>query len=224
MSRPPASATESGALPVLPQINDRAPSGGSLRAIGRNRDDDDMALLSTSTRYGAVAQSFHWITVVLVGAAYLLGEGGPESVIYSAERATTLSLHETAGMLVLAVLVLRLLWRAVDRTPEEPEMPAWMLYASKLTQWVLYALLVAVPATAILGAWFGGHPVTFIGIGGIGPLTGEAKSLGETLAELHETLGNAILYVAGLHAAAALFHHFFLRDRVLRSMLPGGQT
>ena len=85
-------------------------------------------------------------------------------------------------------------------------------------------LLVAVPATAILGAWFSGHPVTFLGIGAIGPLTGEAHDLGLSLAELHETLGNVILYVAGVHAAAALFHHFFLRDRVLRSMLPGGQT
>jgi cytochrome b561 len=183
-----------------------------------------MRLLTTSTRYGVVAQSFHWITVILVISAYLLSEGGPESRVYSVERAATLSFHETAGILVLAVLVLRLLWRAVDRTPEEPEMPAWMLYASKLTQWLLYALLVAIPATAILGAWSSGHPVTFLGIGAIGPLIGEAHDFGLTLADLHGTLGNVILYVAGLHAAAALFHHFFLGDRVLRSMLPGGQT
>ena len=172
------------------------------------------------TRYGWVAQSLHWITVVLVGAAYLLGEGGPESRVYSSDRAGTLTWHETVGMLVLAVVALRLLWRLFDRAPEEPPMPPWILYASRAMHWLLYAMLVAIPLTAITGAWYLGHPVSFLGVGPIGPLWSQSLGLGGTLTDLHTNLGSFIVWVAGAHAAAALFHHFILRDRVLLAMMP----
>jgi len=57
--------------------------------------------------------------------------------------------------------------------------------------------------------------------GEIGPWIASSHALGKQIAELHGWLGDAILWIAGLHAAAALYHHFFLRDGVLRSMIPG---
>ena len=179
-----------------------------------------MELISSHTRYGLVAQTFHWLTVILVVASYVLGEGGPESRIYSAARASDLTLHETFGILIMVVLVLRLLWRIIDRTPEEPPMPRWMLFASRAVHWVLYAMLVAVPLTAIVGAWYEGHPVLFLGYGEIGPFLTESHDFGRTITDLHTSLGSFIVWVAGAHAAAALFHHFILRDRVLTAMLP----
>ena len=144
--------------------------------------------------------------------------------VYAAERASSLTLHETFGVLVLLVLVLRVAWRMFDHVPEEPPMAAWMALASKLVHWVLYALLAAVPLTAIVGAWYEGHPVTVIGLGAIGPFVATSHDFGRAITELHPLLGDAIIWVAGLHAAAALFHHFILRDRVLLSMLPGRRT
>jgi len=182
-----------------------------------------LTLLSTPTRYGAVAQTFHWLTVFLVGTSYLIGEGGPEVRVYSPERAGLLGWHETLGTLVIGVLVVRLVWRLIDHVPDEPPMPGWMLASAKLVHWALYALLVAVPLTAILGAWYEGHSVIFLGYGEIAPLVAPAHSFGQSLTELHTTLGNVIIWLAGLHAAAALFHHFVLRDRVLLSMLPFGR-
>jgi cytochrome b561 len=183
-----------------------------------------MTTTGARLRYGAVTQFFHWLTVILVLAAYFTAEGGPESRVYAADRASSLALHETLGLVVLVVLVLRLLWRAVDRAPEEPPMPGCMLLAARLTQWVLYALLFLVPVTAIVGAWYEGHPVTALWLGEIGPYLGVSADFGRTVTELHQLLGDVILYVAGLHAAAALFHHFVLRDRVLKSMLPGREA
>ena len=56
----------------------------------------------------------------------------------------------------------------------------------------------------------------------IAPQFAEAHGLGQLIMEMHTALGNAILWVAGVHAAAALFHHFYLRDQVFQSMVPGG--
>jgi cytochrome b561 len=181
-----------------------------------------MPIFGTPTRYGSVAQAFHWLTVILVGAAYLFSVGGQESRVYATDRASSLGLHETLGLLVVAVLVLRLLWRMIDRAPEEPPMPAWMVFASRAVQWLLYGLLIAVPATAILGAWYEGHPVTFLSLGEIGPYVAVSHDFGRSLTDLHRTLGDAIIWLAGFHAAAALYHHFIARDRVLKMMLPSG--
>ena len=79
-----------------------------------------MSVLSTSTRHGAVTQSLHWLTVVAVGAAYVFSVGGPEARVYSDAGAASLQLHETLGMLVFALVGVRLLWRLVDRAPKEP--------------------------------------------------------------------------------------------------------
>ena len=173
------------------------------------------------TRYSLVAQTLHWLTVLLVGAAYIVSEGAPETRVYAAELAWSLSLHETFGALVLLVLVLRLTLRLFDRAPEEPAVPAWMAVSSKLVHWLLYALLAAVPLTAIFGAWYEGHPVMVFGVGAIGPFVETSHDLGRSITRVHPLLGDAIIWIAGVHAAAALFHHFLVRDRVLLSMLPG---
>jgi len=86
-----------------------------------------------------------------------------------------LQLHESLGFAVFVLLVIRLLWRVFDRVPEAPPMPGWMDLASKVTHWALYALLFAVPLTAMLGAWFGGHPVTVGRRRGIGNTPGHRQ-------------------------------------------------
>ena len=76
------------------------------------------------------------------------------------------------------------------------------------------------PLTAMAGAWLEGHPLTLLGNVAIGPFLATAHDLGQSIATLHTWLGDAILWVAGLHAVAGLYHHFILKDRVLLSMLP----
>jgi cytochrome b561 len=183
---------------------------------------DPMTLFGTDVRFGGVAQVFHWLTAILVLAAFVVSEGGPPSRIYGESNAAALQLHESLGIAVLVVVVLRLLWRIFDRIPADPPMAAWMQASSKAIHWLLYLLLLAVPVTAILGAWLGGHAITVYGVGSIGPFLGQSDT-GEWLAEVHGLLGDTIMWVAGLHAAAALYHHFVQRDRVLKAMLPGGR-
>jgi cytochrome b561 len=180
-----------------------------------------MTAFSTRLRYGAVAQLFHWATAVLVVAAFVYSPGGSEQRVYSLARDFDRQLHETLGVAVLTLVIIRLAWRAFDVAPDDPPMPPWMRLSSKVVQATMYVLLLSLPLTAISGAWLEGHPLTFLGNVRIGPWLAEHHSVGSTIASVHTWLGNAILWVAGVHAAAALYHHFVLKDGVLRSMLPG---
>lgn len=172
-------------------------------------------------RYSASAQILHWATAILVLAAFILGPGGSEARVYDASRDFDRQLHETLGLLVLGLTVIRLAWRTFDSRPASPDIPEWVNKTSRIVQVLLYVLLLAVPLTAITGAWLEGHPLTLVSGVKIAPMIAESHSIGETIAEIHTWLGDAILWLAGFHAAAALFHHYILRDKVLVSMLPG---
>jgi cytochrome b561 len=171
--------------------------------------------------YSATARLFHWLTALLVVAAYVISVGGAETRVYSPDNDFDRGLHEVLGMSVLVLTLMRACWRAIFPPPKGPEMPVWMELGAKLGHWAIYALLVLVPITAILGAWLEGHPLTMLGIGDIQPWLLRSPQLGLTLADIHGWLGDVLIWLAGLHAAAALYHHFWRRDTVLLSMLPG---
>lgn len=173
-----------------------------------------MSLVSTESRYGGLAQGLHWLTALLVLAAWLVsGTWGRD------ETSWLMVLHQSLGMSVFILLVVRVLWRALDRRPR-PEAPTAMLVASRVVQWALYLLLLAVPLTAIVGTQLEGHALLAYGQS-IGPFVETSRRTGHQILEVHEFLGTTIMWVAGLHALAALFHHYVLRDGVLRAMLPG---
>jgi len=125
-------------------------------------------------------------------------------------------------MSVFILTLARLGWRLASPSLQRPPMAPWMRRFSGFVHFLLYALLVATPLTAIAGAWLEGHPLTLFALGNIPPLVPKNADLGHRIAELHALLGDVVVWLAGLHAAAALFHHFVLRDDVLASMLPAG--
>ena len=180
-----------------------------------------MSATSALPRYSRAARFLHWATAILVVAAFVYGPGGSEQRVYSLAKDFDRRLHETLGLTVFALTLIRLLWRTFDRVPDDPPMPRWMRISAKAAHGMLYVLLFALPLTAISGAWLEGHPLTLLAGIQIGPLLAESHGAGSAIASIHTWLGDAILWVAGAHAAAALYHHFVLRDGVLRSMLPG---
>ena len=172
------------------------------------------------SRYGRVAQLLHWLTAVLVLVAFLYGPGGPELRVYAPSRDFERHLHETLGSCVLLLVLVRVGWRLFDRRPEPAPVSRWMGLAAKIVQGLLYVLLFAVPLSAILGAWLEGHPLAYLGGLEVAAPFAASHDLGVTIATIHTWLGDAILWVAGLHAVAALYHQFVLKDGVLASMLP----
>lgn len=184
-----------------------------------------MAIFGSRQKYGRVAQALHWLTAILVLAAFLASAGGPEARVYAPERDSQRILHESLGIAVLIIVAVRLAWRAFDRAPDEPPMPSWMTRSAMVSHWLLYLLLLAVPLTAIIGAWAEGHPLNLYVLPELAsPFGGDSRlhDFGAWITGVHTWLGDAILWVAGFHAAAALGHHFVLKDRILVSMLPWG--
>jgi cytochrome b561 len=180
----------------------------------------DATASRTSERYGRTAQLLHWLTAILVLVAFIYGPGGSEERVYSPARDFDRQLHETLGLCVFLLAAIRLAWRALDRRPDPPEVPRWIGIGAKAAKGMLYVLLFALPLTAISGAWLEGHPLTLLGGVEIAPLLARSHDLGAGIANLHTWLGDAIMWVAGLHALGALYHHFVRGDGVLVSMMP----
>ena len=175
---------------------------------------------SSQTRFGALAQVFHWLTAALVLAAFILGPGGSEQSVYAPGRDFERQLHESLGLCVFVLSVLRILWQKIDGRPTAQPLSRGMELSAKAVQSALYLLLLLVPLTAIAGAWLEGHPLTLLGGTLIASPVAISHDLGASIAIIHTWLGDAILWVAGAHALAAIYHHVILKDQVLNAMLP----
>jgi cytochrome b561 len=174
----------------------------------------------SDTKYSPTSQSFHWLTAILVLAAFVYGPGGSEQRIYSAGMDFERHLHETLGMAVFGISLLRMMWKFFVTRPQPIALARWMEISSKAVQGFLYLLLLAVPLTAVFGAWLEGHPVVLLTGQTFGPQLTASHTMGAQISEIHGWLGDAILWLAGAHAAAAIYHQIALKDAVLVSMLP----
>jgi len=170
-----------------------------------------MGWRNTSRRYGWLGQSLHWLVVAGIIAAYFTAEGDGDSLM---------ALHRSLGITILALAVVRLACRLADRSPELPaSMASWQRTAAGAAHVLLYALLFLVPLTGWLLSSAEGDAVTVFGLLELPTLAAPAGA--DLLEGFHEAMFNALVALATLHAAAALKHHFWDRDGVLRSMLPG---
>jgi len=172
------------------------------------------------TNYDGVAMALHWATAVLVFANFALAQTW--DWFAKPTRGLMEDTHMSFGVLLTAVIVARLVWRLIPGHQISSLEAGWVRLASKGTHYLLYMLLVAEAALGFAFRWGAGRPMEFFGTG-IPPLIGEmAKPLRRELREFHEWIGWAIIVLALLHASAALYHHYVLKDRVLKRMLPGG--
>ena len=170
-------------------------------------------------KYHPLSQLIHWLTAILVIVAFVLG---PEDVDELDNPSLDLGLqtHETLGLVVFGMTVIRILWTLFTQPPITVAMAGWMRMVSKVLQGCLYLLLLAVPLTAILGTWLEGDALSLLSHTIITSPLNTSENLGEFILDLHPVLANTLLIFAGVHAAAALFHHFILKDLVLATMLP----
>jgi cytochrome b561 len=184
---------------------------------------------STSS-YDPLSRAFHWLTAIVVAVAFILGPGGFGRLVHRGVDPATRSdivWHESLGILVLLLTVLRLVWVAFRPVAPQISMSQWMRVTSKLVQVVLWLLLLALPVTALLALGSEAHPLTLLGGIRLNEMPVIANSSLAKLADwgdVHGFLGATIMWVAGLHTAAAIYHRVVLKDGVLATMLPYGKS
>ncbi|OHV66021.1 cytochrome B [Mesorhizobium sp. LCM 4577] len=165
-------------------------------------------------RYSQITIAIHWLTVVLVVVAWFTAVGGRHA------RTDPSYVHFTVGLAVLLLVIPRLLARRLGAAPriEDPQNP-WLDLAARAGHTLLYVLLIALPLSGWYAASRLGVPVSFLGVG-LPSLTAAVQGAPGEIADLHETAGTLILWLAGLHALIALWHQFVLKDRTLERMNP----
>jgi len=181
-----------------------------------------MPFLNSTVRYGVVAQLLHWSVVVLLIVQFLLAEIADE-MPEGAGKLSILADHRSVGITLLAVAILRLIWRLVDRPPSMPPMPAWQRVAAVTTHWGLYFVLLAMPLSGWMMSSAEDAPVSWFGLVRVHDFVMPSESLADLLHEAHEVLAGTLLFLVGLHVLAALKHQFVDRDGLLTRMLPWGK-
>lgn len=176
--------------------------------------------------FDPLSRALHWLTAIVVTIAFVLGpEHFGRLMRDGVDPATRADIvwHETLGAVVLVLTLLRLLWVLLrPRTPQVP-MAGWMHFASKAVQGLLWLLMLLLPITAVLALGSEGHPLTLLGGLRVDQMPWIAQAAVAHWADwgdVHGFLGDAIMALSGLHAVAAIYHHWILKDSVLASMLP----
>ena len=174
------------------------------------------------TNYDNVAVALHWLTALLVVIQFV--SAITWDYFSHATRETMQSVHVSLGVLLTAVILVRIIWRWMPGHQISSLEVGWLRLASKGVHYLLYLLLVVQAALGFGFRWAQGHPVSFFGLFAIpGPYGALDKASRHTLHFLHEKIGWVIVIVAFGHALAALYHHYALKDRVLQRMLPAAR-
>ena len=176
-------------------------------------------------RYSGVAMLLHWLlALALIG---LFGVGlYMADLPFSPQRLKLYNYHKWAGMTVLALSLLRLVWRATHRPPALPRsiedaMPAWQRAAHHGTHHLMYLLFFAVPLIGWAYISAAGFPIVLYGVLPLPDFIGPDKALAALIKPWHKFSAFALAALVLLHVAAALKHQWIDRDRLISRMLPG---
>lgn len=179
-----------------------------------------MTWKNTAHRYGSLSIGLHWLMFFLIAAVYAcieLRELYPKG---SDPREALKTWHFMLGLSVFVLVWIRLAVRLSQVTPQiEPKPAAWELLLAHIVHAALYLLMIGMPLAGWLLLSAAGKPIPFYGLH-LPALMAENKELAKLIKEIHETVGTAGYGLIGLHAAAALFHHYYHRDNTLVRMLP----
>ena len=191
---------------------------GAGRAIQAARHSADPIEIEA---YGPVARAVHWAVAALAVAVVTLGWAMTGASRGGDSRAVLLSLHRSVGVLILALMVFRVLWRLTHPPPPLPAgLPRREAAAAHADYALLYIVFLVMPLTGLLNAAAAGHPVGVFGLFAIPPLLREDPILAQVAVAIHLVGQFAVYALVAVHVAAALMHRFVRRNRILDRMLP----
>jgi cytochrome b561 len=180
------------------------------------------------TRYDAVAIAIHWLTALAIVAQLAMGWTMTSMKPGSYLQFSLYQWHKSVGMTILALSILRLVWRLLHRPPSLPAaMPAWEKRAARASHACLYVLLIGLPVLgwAVVSASPLNIPTVLYGVLPLPhlpllPDLADKRAAEAALKLAHEIGGWILVILLAGHIGAALRHHFLVHDDVLARMLP----
>lgn len=196
-----------------------------LRPMSANHSHSSASGTPTHRRYSAVAMWLHWLLAAALVAMFALGIYMTD-LPFSPARLKLYNWHKWAGMTVLALSALRLLWRLTHPAPALPvtiasAMPAWQRMAHHGTHHALYLLFFAVPVLGWVYSSAAGFPVVVFGMLPLPDLVAASPDLADSLKPLHKLAALAMGALVLMHVGAAVKHQLIDRDGLMHRMLPG---
>jgi cytochrome b561 len=180
-----------------------------------------MLIRNTAERFGLVAKTLHWLTLVLLIAAFTLAVS-MVNMPFSPRKLEFYSWHKWVGVTIFLVAIARLVWRLTNPVPQPPPgTPPWQRRLAGLSHAALYAILIVMPVTGWIMSSALNLPVVYLGLVHLPSPFGVDRALGEAMKVVHLSLAATLLVLVTIHVLAALYHHFILRDDVLRRMSSG---
>lgn len=174
----------------------------------------------TALRYTGTAIALHWLLALMILASFSVGLYMAD-LPFSPARLKLFSWHKWAGVTILALSGLRLLWRLTHRPPANLPMPAWQARGVQITHGLLYTLFFAVPLAGWAYSSAAGFPVVWFGLLQLPDFVPVDKALAETLKALHGNLAWGLAIGVGLHVAGVAKHQWVDRDSLINRMRPG---
>jgi cytochrome b561 len=176
--------------------------------------------MSDRLQYGTTAKAFHWLIVGLLIVQYLIGWLMPD--IHRGDKpGTPMTFHVSVGIAILALIVMRLVWRLTHPVAPESSLPSWQRLTSEAVHWMLYALVLATTITGWLFASFRGWSLQFFYLAPLPMLASDNAAAGKFIDGWHQAMEWTLLAFIGIHVATAMAHFFIYRDRIMQRILPG---
>jgi cytochrome b561 len=168
-------------------------------------------------RYTAVAIGLHALLALAIVGSLVVGlymTGLP----FSPTRLKLYNWHKWAGVSILVLSAIRLLWRLTHRPPPDLPMSAWQQRAAHAAHLLMYLLFFAVPLMGWAYSSAAGFPIVLFGVLPLPDFVPVNRELADALKPWHGWLAKGLAAVVLLHVAAALKHHFVDRDGLLKRM------
>jgi cytochrome b561 len=160
--------------------------------------------MTNRLHYGAPAKVMHWLVVALLMVQFSIGWFMPD--VHGGPPGRAMTLHISFGITILALIVLRFIWRITYPVSPESSLPQWQRVSSEAVHWLLYL--------------FRGWSLSYFYLVPLPMLANKNAVAIRQIDGWHQIAEWALLITIGVHVVAALAHIFIYRDRIMQRMLP----
>ena len=179
-----------------------------------------MPAKNTPSRYGWLSIALHWGMALTVIGMFALGIWMRELSYYDPWYKDAPAIHKSIGILLFLMLIVRIVWRNINIRPtDDPALKPWERTTAHLTHIALYGLMFALMIAGYLISTADGRAIEVFGWFQVPATLYDLPEQEDIAGEIHELIAWALILLAGVHALAALKHHFINRDTTLLKML-----